>query len=115
MCEQNPYNLDDIKDIQSDFFYYYISDKLKQTVQNDRILEKLENNNNETSVVNFYNNKNVFITGGSGFMGKVLLEKLLRSCTGIGTIYLLLREKKGDSEEDRLKQMLKNPVCYKYN
>ncbi|XP_044729533.1 fatty acyl-CoA reductase wat-like [Chrysoperla carnea] len=43
-------------------------------------------------------------------MGKVLLEKLLRSCTGIRTIYLLMREKKGVSEADRLKEMVKNPV-----
>ncbi len=35
--------------------------------------------------------KNVFITGTSGFVGKVVLEKLLRDVPDVGQIYLLLR------------------------
>jgi len=46
----------------------------------------------------------VFITGGTGFIGKVLLEKLLR-CTDVKRVYLLIREKKGFSPEERLHQM----------
>ncbi|KAI8433402.1 hypothetical protein MSG28_015442 [Choristoneura fumiferana] len=37
-----------------------------------------------------------------GFMGKVLIEKLLYSCTDLDRIYLLLRGKKGVKSEDRL-------------
>lgn len=54
--------------------------------------------------------KNIFITGASGFLGKVLLEKLLRSCPGIGNVYVLLREKKGKNPEERLKQITDLPV-----
>ncbi|KAL0281211.1 UNVERIFIED_CONTAM: hypothetical protein PYX00_002266 [Menopon gallinae] len=58
-----------------------------------------------TPVQTFYNGKSIFITGGSGFLGKVLIEKLLRSCPGVNTIYILLREKKGKSVEERIKEL----------
>ncbi|KAK9738269.1 Male sterility protein [Popillia japonica] len=61
------------------------------------------------SVSDFYNGKTVFITGGTGFMGKVLLEKLLRSCSGVAKIYLLIRPKKGQQARERLQQLLSSP------
>lgn len=64
----------------------------------------------QTSVGEFYNGKTVFITGGTGFMGKVLLEKLLRSCHGVAKIYLLIRPKKGQNSRERLQQLLCSPV-----
>uniref|UniRef100_A0A182ITL8 Fatty acyl-CoA reductase n=1 Tax=Anopheles atroparvus TaxID=41427 RepID=A0A182ITL8_ANOAO len=45
----------------------------------------------------------VFLTGGSGFMGKVLIEKLLRSCPQIGRVFVLMRGKRGKTLEERLK------------
>lgn len=48
-----------------------------------------------TSVVEFYNGKNILITGATGFMGKVLVEKLLRDCPDVNTIYILVRMKRG--------------------
>ena len=57
-----------------------------------------------TEVERFYEDKVVFITGGTGFIGKVLLEKLLR-CTDIRKVYLLIREKKGISPQARLDQL----------
>lgn len=65
--------------------------------------------NNNSPVVQFYNNKNVFITGATGFMGKVLVEKLLRS-TNVGKVYLLIRPKKGVQSEKRLKGLLESSV-----
>ncbi|GJQ78030.1 hypothetical protein Trydic_g2376 [Trypoxylus dichotomus] len=64
----------------------------------------------QVSVSEFYNGKTVFITGGTGFMGKVLLEKLLRSCPGIAKIYLLIRPKKGQQARERLQQLLSSPL-----
>lgn len=64
----------------------------------------------QMSVGEFYNGKTVFITGGTGFMGKVLLEKLLRSCHGVVKIYLLIRPKKGQNAHERLQQLLWSPV-----
>lgn len=63
-----------------------------------------------SGVSDFYNGKTVFITGGTGFMGKVLLEKLLRACPGVSKIYLLIRPKKGQDAHERLQQLLCSPL-----
>ncbi|XP_017888842.1 putative fatty acyl-CoA reductase CG8306 [Ceratina calcarata] len=63
-----------------------------------------------SNVVNFYNGKTVFITGGTGFVGTTLIEKLLRTVPDIKKIYLLLRPKKGKEIQDRLVELQKNPV-----
>ena len=57
----------------------------------------------------FYQGKTVFITGATGFMGKVLLEKLLRS-TEVSRVYLLIRPKKGNSSQDRLQALMEDAV-----
>jgi fatty acyl-CoA reductase len=59
------------------------------------------------SIPEFFKGKEIFITGGTGFIGKVLIEKLLRSCPDIKVIYLLMREKKGQSLNERLENMAK--------
>jgi len=38
----------------------------------------------------------------AGFVGKALIEKLLRSCPKLGRIYVLMRPKKGHTIEERL-------------
>lgn len=58
------------------------------------------------SIREFYAGRSIFITGATGFMGKVLVEKLLRSCPEIGTIYLLVRSKKGVDPVTRLHSLL---------
>lgn len=60
-------------------------------------------------VKDFYKNKNIFITGATGFLGIGLVEKLLRSCD-VGTIYLLMRPKKGKEIQTRLEELTKNLV-----
>ncbi|XP_014478610.1 PREDICTED: putative fatty acyl-CoA reductase CG5065 [Dinoponera quadriceps] len=62
------------------------------------------------SLPSFYAGRNVFITGATGFLGKVLVEKLLRSCPDVGEIFLLIRPKKGVNIDERLRQMLTNPL-----
>ena len=46
-----------------------------------------------SSILDFYSNKNVFITGVTGYLGKVVLEKIIRSITNIGIVYVLIRPK----------------------
>ncbi|KAK7098167.1 fatty acyl-CoA reductase 1-like [Littorina saxatilis] len=58
------------------------------------------------SIPEFFRGKNIFVTGVTGFMGKVLLEKLLRSCPDIGLCYVLVRPKKGVQPMDRIKHIL---------
>lgn len=62
------------------------------------------------SIPSFYSGRSIFITGASGFMGKVLVEKLLRSCPGIKEIFLLMRPKKNLNMHERLQHVLSNPV-----
>ncbi|CAN8026710.1 unnamed protein product [Ixodes persulcatus] len=61
-------------------------------------------------ISDFYEDQVVFLTGGTGFIGKVLLEKLLRSCPGVKHVYLLVRGKGGEEPGARLEAMLKSKV-----
>ncbi|XP_044736051.1 fatty acyl-CoA reductase 1-like [Chrysoperla carnea] len=65
---------------------------------------------NAPSVSEFYAYQNILITGGTGFMGKVLIEKLLRSCPKISAIYLLMRAKRDYTDEDRLNKIFNIPL-----
>lgn len=58
----------------------------------------------------FFSGKDVFVTGATGFLGKVLVEKLLRSCPDLRTTYILLRPKKGKEPKDRIKDIIDVPV-----
>ncbi|XP_075568146.1 fatty acyl-CoA reductase 1 isoform X7 [Pelecanus crispus] len=54
------------------------------------------------SIPEYYEGKNVLLTGATGFMGKVLLEKLLRSCPKVKAVYVLVRHKAGQTPEARV-------------
>lgn len=63
------------------------------------------------NIPEFFRGRVVFITGATGFMGKVLIEKLVRSCPGIGKICILVRHKKGKDTDTRIKEILEAKVC----
>lgn len=63
-----------------------------------------------SSIKSFYRNACILVTGGTGFVGKVLLEKLLRTCDNLQCIYVLLRSKRGLSSEERYHELIQNPV-----
>nr|XP_018899460.1 PREDICTED: fatty acyl-CoA reductase 1-like isoform X1 [Bemisia tabaci] len=64
----------------------------------------------EPTIPEFFRDKHVLITGGTGFMGKVLIEKLVRSCGSVAKIYLLVRQKKDKNAADRIKELTEQPV-----
>lgn len=63
---------------------------------------------NLTPIQQFYSGANIFITGGTGFLGQILIEKLLRSCPTISTIYMLIRSKKGKDVHSRADEIFED-------
>lgn len=53
------------------------------------------------TIPEFYRGRSVLVTGATGFMGKVMVEKLLRCCPDVDTLYLLVRPKKGVDPKKR--------------
>lgn len=54
------------------------------------------------SMINTYKDKTLFINGVTGFVGKVMLEKILRSLGMIKKLYVMVRPKKGMTPQERL-------------
>lgn len=54
--------------------------------------------------------KKILISGATGFLGKVLLEQILRLCPNVGTIYILARSKKGKSVSERMRVIFQDPL-----
>ncbi|XP_050539331.1 fatty acyl-CoA reductase wat-like [Daktulosphaira vitifoliae] len=65
---------------------------------------------NQSNIQLFFKNKSVFITGGTGFLGKLIINKLIRSCPQLKSIYMLVRGKKGKSAQERLEAMFVLPI-----
>lgn len=63
----------------------------------------------ESRARDLYRDANVLVTGGTGFLGKVLVEKLLRS-TDVAKVYLVIRSKRGVGVESRLDQLFRDVV-----
>ena len=62
------------------------------------------------SAAEWYAGRSVFLTGGSGFLGRVLVEFLLRCFPDIGRVFLLLRPKRGVDPAHRLAALVNVPV-----
>lgn len=62
------------------------------------------------TVAEYYTGKNVFITGGTGFIGKVLIEKLLRSCPRVNKVFILVRPKRSQGITERIEELAASPV-----
>uniref|UniRef100_A0A2H1WHB3 Fatty acyl-CoA reductase n=1 Tax=Spodoptera frugiperda TaxID=7108 RepID=A0A2H1WHB3_SPOFR len=64
----------------------------------------------EPLVPRFYAGRSILITGATGFMGKVLVERILATCPDVGRLHLLMRDKKGHSPQKRLAQLKQSQV-----
>lgn len=63
------------------------------------------------SVPEFYAGRGIFITGATGFLGKALVEKLLRACPDCA-LYLMIRPKKGKEIQERLEEIFESKVTF---
>jgi len=49
----------------------------------------------QIGVRDFYRGKVVLMTGCTGYVGKIMLEKLMRSVPDVGRVYVLIRVRQG--------------------
>lgn len=63
-------------------------------------------------IKSFFAKKNVFVTGGTGFLGAVLVESILSTSPDVGNIFLLVRDKYGTNAHTRIQRLLAKPVCF---
>ena len=73
-------------------------------------MSQLKEISSRVGIKEFYAGKDVLVTGATGFMGKVLVEKLLRSIADIGNVYILVRQKRGKTSKERLDDLLSSRV-----
>lgn len=74
-------------------------------------LNMLKDDDMKSPIKDFLKGKTVFLTGGFGFLGKLLISKLLR-CE-VKRIHLFVRGKKGLTPEDRFLKLKKEAVSRK--
>nr|AXY94562.1 fatty acyl-CoA reductase 2 [synthetic construct] len=58
----------------------------------------------------FYVGSGILLTGATGFVGKAVLEKLIRMCPRIAAIFLLFRPKTDETIEQRFKKLIDDPI-----
>lgn len=61
-------------------------------------------------IAGIFEGREILLTGGTGFLGKVLIEKFLRCIPNVGRIHLLVRPKKGKDPKQRLNEIFNSPV-----
>ena len=62
------------------------------------------------TISDYYRGKTILVTGPTGFIGKVLIWKLLQSCSDIDHIFILLRPKYNMDVRHRVAELLQTPV-----
>lgn len=63
-------------------------------------------------VDSFYEGKQVLITGCTGFVGKVILEKILFALPQVLRVYVFVRTKKGSSIQERFQKEILDSACF---
>ncbi|XP_066153695.1 fatty acyl-CoA reductase wat-like [Euwallacea fornicatus] len=64
----------------------------------------------DSDIKNFFDGSSIFITGATGFLGILAVEKLLRTCTGVKQIFILVRAKKGKDSKQRFEEIFNEPT-----
>ncbi|GLV38329.1 waterproof [Carabus blaptoides fortunei] len=64
----------------------------------------------DSAIRQFLKDRCILITGVTGFLGIIILEKLLRTCPEIRAIFVLIRKSSTKDVTQRLDELFKNPV-----
>ncbi|XP_048501637.1 fatty acyl-CoA reductase 3 [Beta vulgaris subsp. vulgaris] len=65
------------------------------------------------SIAEFLRNKTIFVTGATGFIAKILLEKILRVQPNVKRLYLLVRATDANSADSRLRDEVLGKELFK--
>ncbi|XP_068986780.1 putative fatty acyl-CoA reductase CG5065 [Bombus flavifrons] len=82
-------------------------DTINEETNENRINKGL---NKTSSLEEFYAGSGILVTGATGFVGKGLLEKLIRICPRIAAIFILIRPKTNETIEQRFKKLIDDPI-----
>ncbi|XP_049942289.1 fatty acyl-CoA reductase 1-like [Schistocerca serialis cubense] len=72
-----------------------------------------EGTDSGSQVAQWFAGRSALVTGATGFLGKAIVEKLLRCCPDVGTLYLLVRPKRGQDPHARLEAYTSDVVFSK--
>lgn len=118
----------DIKIAYADLFKNTTISALANNIKNDKMIEVnrdisdydyskysriLDSNSKTNYTIKNNNIKNVFITGGTGFLGAHIIDSFMKNLDG--KIYCLIRKKGFESAEERLKYKLRFFFGRKYD
>uniref|UniRef100_A0A336LBT4 Fatty acyl-CoA reductase n=2 Tax=Culicoides sonorensis TaxID=179676 RepID=A0A336LBT4_CULSO len=87
----------------TDFLHHHTNNCIDKSGMNKELGKKI-------SIPEWYAGKNIFISGSTGFLGKILVEKLLRDCPDLNALYLMIRAKRGQGPEERRKDYINHLV-----
>ena len=76
-------------------------------INENNVNEKL---NKANWIERFYADTGILVTRATGFVGKGILEKLIRVCPHIAAIFIRIRPKKNQTIEQRFKKLMNNPI-----
>ena len=66
------------------------------------------------NIKEFYSGKTILLTGATGFMGTVVLEKFIRILPDFKKMYILIRPKKSATIEERLGNQILNKEIFNF-
>ncbi|XP_031128582.1 fatty acyl-CoA reductase 2 [Ipomoea triloba] len=78
------------------------------------LVSYVEKHEDGIGIVRFLRGKSFLITGGTGFLGKVLIEKILRTVPDVHKIYILIKADNKEVAMDRLKKEIISAELFKF-
>ena len=65
-----------------------------------------QSNASSLGIKDFYRGKTIFITGCTGFVGKVVIEKIIRVLPDFKKLFVMIRSKKNMSLQERFDKQI---------